>query len=162
LNAIEVALSYERLLEECNLTQEQLSEKVAKSRSNIANHIRLLKLPAEIQVGVRDNLISMGHARALLALSSPEEQISRFNQIIEENLSVRAVENLVKNEPIVPKNSTVKSSGLNDSQKVFSEFLGDRLSAKVSIQKSENGSGKLSVHFNSESDLNRIIELLKH
>ena len=162
MNAIEVALSYERLLEECNLTQEQLSEKVAKSRSNIANHIRLLKLPAEIQVGVRDNLISMGHARALLALSSPEEQISRFNQIIEENLSVRAVENLVKNEPIVPKNSTVKSSGLNDSQKVFSEFLGDRLSAKVSIQKSENGSGKLSVHFNSESDLNRIIELLKH
>jgi ParB family chromosome partitioning protein len=162
LNAIEVALSYERLLEECNLTQEQLSEKVAKSRSNIANHIRLLKLPAEIQVGVRDNLISMGHARALLALSSPEEQISRFNQIIEENLSVRAVENLVKNEPILPKNSAVKSSGLNDSQKVFSEFLGDRLSAKVSIQKSENGSGKLSVHFNSESDLNRIIELLKH
>jgi ParB family chromosome partitioning protein len=162
LNAIEVALSYERLLEECNLTQEQLSEKVAKSRSNIANHIRLLKLPAEIQVGVRDNLISMGHARALLALSSPEKQISRFNQIIEENLSVRAVENLVKNEPIVPKNSAVKSSGLNDSQKVFSEFLGDRLSAKVSIQKSENGSGKLSVHFNSESDLNRIIELLKH
>jgi ParB family chromosome partitioning protein len=104
----------------------------------------------------------MGHARALLALSSPEKQISRFNQIIEENLSVRAVENLVKNEPIVPKNSAVKSSGLNDSQKVFSEFLGDRLSAKVSIQKSENGSGKLSVHFNSESDLNRIIELLKH
>jgi ParB family chromosome partitioning protein len=74
LNAIEVALSYQRLLDECDLTQEQLSEKVAKSRSNIANHIRLLKLPAEIQVGVRDNLISMGHARALLAISSTEEQ----------------------------------------------------------------------------------------
>jgi ParB family chromosome partitioning protein len=161
LNAIEVALSYERLLEECNLTQEQLSEKVAKSRSNIANHIRLLKLPAEIQVGVRDNLISMGHARALLALSSPEEQIARFNQIIDENLSVRAVENLVKKEPAIPKNPIGKTVNLNASQKVFKEFLGDRLSAKVSIQKSGNGSGKLSVHFNSESDLNRIIELLK-
>jgi ParB family chromosome partitioning protein len=161
LNAIEVALSYERLLEECNLTQEQLSEKVAKSRSNIANHIRLLKLPAEIQVGVRDNLISMGHARALLSLLSTEEQLERYNQIIEENLSVRAVENLVKNKPTIPKIPSVKTSNLSTNQKVFKEFLGDRLSAKVSIQKSENGIGKLSVHFNSESDLNRIIELLK-
>lgn len=161
LNAIEVALSYERLLEECNLTQEQLSEKVAKSRSNIANHIRLLKLPAEIQVGVRDNLISMGHARALLALSSAEEQIARFNQIIEENLSVRAIESLVKNEPAVNKTPIAKASVLNTNQKVFKEFLSDRLSAKVSIQKTGTGTGKLSVHFNSESDLNRIIELLK-
>ncbi|MBM3186218.1 MAG: ParB/RepB/Spo0J family partition protein [Bacteroidetes bacterium] len=161
LNAIEVALSYERLLEECNLTQEQLSEKVAKSRSNIANHIRLLKLPTEIQVGVRDNLISMGHARALLALSSPEEQITRFNQIIEENLSVRAIESLVKNEPVVTKTPVTKASFLNSNQKVFKEFLSDRLSAKVSIQKTGTGTGKLSVYFNSESDLNRIIELLK-
>jgi ParB family chromosome partitioning protein len=161
LNAIEVALSYERLLEECNLTQEQLSEKVAKSRSNIANHIRLLKLPAEIQVGVRDNLISMGHARALLALSSKEEQISRFNQIIAENLSVRAIETLVKDIPPAAKKPSVKSSSLNASQRVFKEFLGDRLSAKISIQKSENGSGKLNIYFDSESDLSRIIELLK-
>jgi ParB family chromosome partitioning protein len=163
LNAIEVALSYERLLEECNLTQEQLSDKVAKSRSNIANHIRLLKLPAEIQVGVRDNLISMGHARALLALPSSDAQITLFNEIIEENLSVRAIESLVKsNLEKTTKKSSVKSLGLNPSQKVFKEFFGDRLSAKVSIQKAENGSGKLSVHFSSESDLNRIIELLKH
>ena len=161
LNAIEVALSYERLLEECNLTQEQLSEKVAKSRSNIANHIRLLKLPAEIQVGVRDNLISMGHARALLALSNKEEQISRFNQIIVENLSVRAIETLVKDIPPAAKKPLVKTSSLNANQSVFKEFLGDRLSAKVSIQKSENGSGKLNIYFDSESDLSRIIELLK-
>ena len=161
LNAIEVAMSYVRLLEECNLTQEQLSEKVAKSRSNIANHIRLLKLPAEIQVGVRDNLISMGHARALLSLASAEEQISRYNQIINENLSVRAVESLVRNNPIVPKKASVNQSNLNQIQKVFKEFLSDRLSAKVSIQKSGTGGGKVSVHFDSESDLNRIIELLK-
>jgi ParB family chromosome partitioning protein len=162
LNAIEVALSYERLLEECDLTQEQLSEKVAKSRSNIANHIRLLKLPAEIQVGVRDNLISMGHARALLSLTSADEQLAKYKQIIEENLSVRAIENLVKNVALPTKKSSVKSTGLNQSHKVFKDFIGNRLSTKVSIQKSENGSGKLSIHFNSESDLNRIIELLKH
>jgi ParB family chromosome partitioning protein len=162
LNAIEVALSYERLLEECDLTQEQLSEKVAKSRSNIANHIRLLKLPAEIQVGVRDNLISMGHARALLSITSVEEQLSKYKQIIEENLSVRAIENLVKNVALPTKKTAGKSAGLNQSHKVFKDFIGNRLSTKVSIQKSENGSGKLSIHFNSESDLNRIIELLKH
>lgn len=162
LNAIEVALSYERLLEECDLTQEQLSEKVAKSRSNIANHIRLLKLPAEIQVGVRDNLISMGHARALLSLSSADEQLTKYKQIIEESLSVRAIENLVKNVVLPTKKTSVKSIGLNQSHKVFKDFIGNRLSTKVSIQKSENGSGKLSIHFNSESDLNRIIELLKH
>jgi ParB family chromosome partitioning protein len=161
LNAIEVALSYERLLQECNLTQEQLSEKVAKSRSNIANHIRLLKLPAEIQVGVRDNMISMGHARALLALPNPEEQIARYNQIIFENLSVRAIESLVKNDPIAQKKTSVKSSNLNQTHSVFKEFLSDRLSAKVSIQKTETGNGKISVHFDSDSDLNRIIELLK-
>jgi ParB family chromosome partitioning protein len=161
LNAIEVALSYERLLEECNLTQEQLSEKVAKSRSNIANHIRLLKLPAPIQIGVRDNLITMGHARALLALTHPEEQLARYNQIIEESLSVRAIESLVKNGPVTPGKSSGKSMNLNQNQKAFKDFLSDRLSAKVSIQKAVNGSGKLSIHFNSENDLNRIFELLK-
>ncbi len=162
LNAIEVALSFERLLEECNLTQEQLSEKVAKSRSSIANHIRLLKLPAEIQVGVRDSLISMGHARALVSLSNEEEQLKRYNQIISEQLSVRDIESLLKSSP---KKTTVSSSAksieLNSSQKVFKDFLGERLSAKVAIQKTKNGNGKLSIQFDSESDLNRIIELLK-
>jgi ParB family chromosome partitioning protein len=163
LNAIEVALSYERLLEECNLTQEQLSEKVAKSRSSIANHIRLLKLPAEIQVGVRDNLISMGHARALVSLSTEEEQLNRYLQIINEQLSVRDIESLLKKPAIksLTPSSSSKSIGLNSAQKVFKDFLGDRLSAKVAIQKSKNGNGKLSIQFNSESDLNRIIELLK-
>ena len=86
LNAIEIAVSYERLLEECNFTQEQLSEKIAKSRSNIANHIRLLKLPIEIQSAVRDNLVSMGHARALVSVVDLEEQMTAFHQIITEKL----------------------------------------------------------------------------
>ena len=96
LNAIEIAVSYERLLEECNFTQEQLSEKIAKSRSNIANHIRLLKLPVEIQSAVRDNLLSMGHARALLPIGDLEEQMAAFHKIITEKLSVRETENLMK------------------------------------------------------------------
>ena len=95
LNAIEVAFSYERLIDECKLTQEQLSEKVAKSRSHIANHIRLLKLPASIQAGVRDQVITMGHARALLSITDEKEQLIAFQQIIDESLSVRAVEQLV-------------------------------------------------------------------
>ena len=96
-----------------------------------------------------------------MEISSTEEQIARFNQIIEENLSVREVENLVKTQPTNLKNLKGQTSNLNSNQKVFKDFLGDRLSAKVSIQIAGNGSGKLSVHFNSENDLNRIIELLK-
>lgn len=163
LNAIEVALSYERLLDECNLTQEQLSEKVAKSRSNISNYIRLLKLPAEIQVGVRDNLISMGHARALVSLPSEKDQLEHFHQIIKEQLSVRDIESVLKKSP--QKNqisiSSLKSKGLNTQERFFKDFLGDKLSAKVSIQKTKNGNGKLSIQFDSESDMYRIIELLK-
>ena len=96
LNAIEVALSYQRLLDECSLTQDQLSQKLSKSRSSITNHIRLLKLPADIQAGVRDNLITMGHARALVSAGDEALQISIFNQILLDSLSVRDVEILIR------------------------------------------------------------------
>lgn len=165
LNAIEVAISYQRLIEECKLTQEQLSEKIAKSRSNIANYLRLLKLPVEIQAGVRDNLISMGHARALVTIPDEAEQIRRFNLIIAENLSVRDTENLSKGETkTTASTNTTKSSSkaLNPSQEAVKNFLADRFSTKVSIEKAAKGNGKLVLHFNSESDLNRLIELLKN
>lgn len=165
LNAIEVAISYQRLIEECKLTQEQLSEKIAKSRSNIANYLRLLKLPVEIQAGVRDNLISMGHARALVTIPDEAEQIRRFNLIITENLSVRDTENLSKGETKTSASTnTTKSSSkaLNPSQEAVKNFLADRFSTKVSIEKAAKGNGKLVLHFNSESDLNRLIELLKN
>jgi len=165
LNAIEVAISYQRLIEECKLTQEQLSEKIAKSRSNIANYLRLLKLPVEIQAGVRDNQISMGHARALVTIPDEAEQIRRFNLIISENLSVRDVENLSKGETkTVSNTSTSKPSSttLNPSQEAIKNFIADRFSTKVSIEKAAKGNGKLVLHFNSESDLNRLIELLKN
>src|SRR5690606_5398987 len=96
LNAIEVALSYQRLIEECSLTQEQLSQKVAKSRASITNHLRLLKLPVEIQLGVIEGKISMGHARALVSAGTEQEQLEVYHKILEENLTVRDVENSVK------------------------------------------------------------------
>jgi ParB family chromosome partitioning protein len=165
LNAIEVAISYQRLIEECKLTQEQLSEKIAKSRSNIANYLRLLKLPVEIQAGVRDNLISMGHARALVTIPDEAEQIRRFNLIISENLSVRDIENLSKNgtkSVTTASSSKPSSKPLNPSQEAIKNFIADRFSTKVSIEKAAKGNGKLVLHFNSESDLNRLIELLKN
>jgi ParB family chromosome partitioning protein len=162
LNAIEVAISYERLIDECKLTQEQLSEKVAKSRSHIANHIRLLKLPASIQAGVRDQKISMGHARALLSITDEKEQLKAYQQIIDESLSVRAVELLVK-PAVVGAQPTNKSSKmeLNSSEQVFAAFLSDKLGTKVSIDKTDTGKGKVLVHFASEAELTRVMALLK-
>jgi len=161
LNAIEVAISYERLIDECKLTQEQLSEKVAKSRSHIANHVRLLKLPAVIQAGVRDQVISMGHARALLSIADEKEQLIAYQQIIDDSLSVRAVEQLVK--PTTTAAPTkVKSAkvSLTKTESVFASFLSDKLGAKVTIDKSDGGKGKVQVHFKSEAELNRVMALL--
>lgn len=165
LNSIEVALSYQRLITECNLTQEQLSQKISKSRSSITNHIRLLKLPAIIQLGVRDGLVSMGHARALVSAGEEQFQVLLYQRIIDNNLSVRELEVLIregfKAEELndEPKEKA-PSPALNKSQETFKSFLGDRVSAKVDIKKNNLGSGKIMITFNSEVDLNRIIEIL--
>lgn len=168
LNAIEIALSYSRLIEECELTQDQLSQKVAKSRSNITNHLRLLKLPADIQAGVRNNLISMGHARALVSAGDEALQIAIFSKIIDEDLSVREVESLIRDGQIeeteTPISTGAKTSKnvvkLSDKQRVFREHLSDKLSTKIEIKKSTSGNGKIILNFSSEVDLNRIIEIL--
>jgi ParB family chromosome partitioning protein len=161
LNAIEIGISYQRLIEECALTQEQLGEKIAKSRSNVTNHLRLLKLPAAIQAGVRDGLISMGHARALVSVADEAEQMRRFNQIHQDGLSVRDLEQLLKKPktqaPITNLNVSTKLSSL---QMVFIEELEKRLAANVSIQKNGKGQGKLIVPFKSDDDFKRIISLL--
>ena len=161
LNAIEIGISYQRLIEECALTQEQLGEKIAKSRSNVTNHLRLLKLPAAIQAGVRDGLISMGHARALVSVADEAEQMRRFNQIHQDGLSVRELEQLLKKPktqaPITNLNVSTKLSSL---QMVFIEELEKRLAANVSIQKNGKGQGKLIVPFKSDDDFKRIISLL--
>lgn len=166
LNAIEVALSYQRLIEECSLTQDQLSQKIAKSRSSITNHLRLLKLPVDIQAAVRDNQISMGHARALVSVSDEEHQMAIYIRIAEEGLSVRDTEALVREGYVEPRDpGTVqtrnrKGAEITDKQFVFKEHLSDKLSTRIEIKKSPAGSGKILVNFNSEVDLNRIIELL--
>jgi ParB family chromosome partitioning protein len=165
LNAIEVALSYSRLIEECSLTQDELSQKVAKSRSSITNHLRLLKLPAEIQASVRDNSISMGHARALVSVGDEAIQLAIHGRVIEDGLSVRDTEALVREGYVEPRSSTPSSTdrvaiAVSEKQFTFKEHLSDRLSARVDIRKSATGGGKIVVNFNSEVDLNRIIELL--
>lgn len=165
LNAIEVALSYQRLIDECALTQEQMSQKISKSRSSITNHLRLLKLPALIQLGVRDNQISMGHARALVSAGDEDFQLALFNRIVEDNLSVRELETLIREgaDPVSGETTKRDKSGspeLSNAQQTFRSFFGDRVSAKVEIKKSNLGSGKIMINFNSEVDLNRIIEIL--
>jgi ParB family chromosome partitioning protein len=152
LNAIEIALSYERLLSECELTQEELSEKISKSRSNIANYIRLLKLPSEIQAGLRDRQISMGHARALLAIDSAEEQLIQFRAIIADKLSVRAVEEKVKNE----KSKSTKAHPAVETKKDLSKYY----DTPIKISQSANGSGKILMNFSSEEEFQRLIKLL--
>jgi ParB family transcriptional regulator, chromosome partitioning protein len=161
LNAIEIALSYDRLIQECSLTQEQLSQKLAKSRSGIANFLRLLKLPATIQAGVRDGKISMGHARALLSSENEAEMLEKYQHILDANLSVREVETLTKNSSKSPVFQPVEKIALTKNQAVFKDFLSDRLSTKVNIVKSKTGSGKISFNFSSEAELNRIIQTLK-
>ncbi|MFN5444670.1 MAG: ParB/RepB/Spo0J family partition protein [Crocinitomicaceae bacterium] len=164
LNAIEVALSYARLIEECNLTQEEMSKKIAKSRSSITNHLRLLKLPALIQKGVRDKKISMGHARALVSVNEEARQIEIYNKIIENELSVRDVEHLIKDnnssDNYIKSTAPVKKKPLSETQKTFCYFLGDKISSKVDVKKANNGNGQIIIHFDSEVDLNRIIEIL--
>ena len=161
LNAIEIGISYQRLIEECSLTQEQLGEKIAKSRSNVTNHLRLLKLPAAIQAGVRDGLISMGHARALVSVADEAEQMRRFNQIHQDGLSVRELEQLLKKpKNQAPINNLNVSTKLSSLQMVFIEELEKRLAANVSIQKNGKGQGKLIVPFKSDDDFKRIISLL--
>lgn len=166
LDAIEVAISYQRLIEECKLTQEALSGKVGKKRATISNYLRLLRLPAEIQAGIRLNKISMGHARALITIENTDKQLGAFNRVLDEGLSVRQTELLVqeaKPASSAPASSTTRNKevplSLSD-QKIKSELI-DHFSAKVGLRKQSNGSGKIEIYFKSEDEFQRIIDLLE-
>ncbi|MEC8514069.1 MAG: ParB/RepB/Spo0J family partition protein [Bacteroidota bacterium] len=154
LNAIEIALSYQRLIDECNLSQEELGKKVSKNRSTVANFLRLLKLPIEIQKALRDDKITMGHARALLALSNEKEMLLTLNEILENNLSVRAVEEKRK--------SQVKSLNtplaLSRYELRMQNNMAYQLSSKVNIKKKASGKGQIIISFNNQEDLNRILD----
>lgn len=163
LDPIEIALSYQRLIEEIQLTQEQMSERVGKKRSTISNYLRLLKLDPIIQTGIRDGFISMGHGRAIITIENHEAQTSIYQKIVSENLSVRETETLVKKyqEGVKP---TVKAKKTNPSFEITSnhkQAFVDFFGAKVAVKVVGKGKGEISIPFYSEEDLNRIIKLIQ-
>ncbi|WP_248722274.1 ParB/RepB/Spo0J family partition protein [Seonamhaeicola sp. ML3] len=162
LDPIEIALSYQRLIDEINLTQEQLSERVGKKRSTITNYLRLLKLDPIVQTGMRDGFISMGHGRALISIEDPTIQLDVYEKVLEKELSVRATENLIRN--LNDPSSSVSSSTNEDIPKyikkgvnLFSEYFGHKIDVKVS----KNGKGKITIPFHSEEDFIRIKKLIQ-
>ncbi len=163
LNSIEVALSYQALMDECNLTQEQLSEKVGKNRSTITNYLRLLKLPAEVQLDIRDEKISMGHARAIINIDTPEKQIDIVRQIIEKDLSVREVETLVREMNVSPviKQKIKKNATLPIPHQSFSNFYAQKLNTKIEVKRNKKGKGSILIHFSSDKDFERILAELE-
>ncbi len=166
LDPIEIALSYQRLIDEIQLTQEQMSDRVGKKRSTITNYLRLLKLDPIIQTGIRDGFISMGHGRALITIEDHEAQLEIYHKVIMENLSVRETETLVKEYQEGVQNAALQKENpkkkmlytISDNQKrVFTNFFG----AKVDVKIAASGKGKISVPFHSAEDLERILKLLE-
>ncbi len=162
LDAIEIAISFQRLLEECNLTQESLAHRVAKKRSTVANYLRLLNLPAEIQLALREKKVSMGHARALAGIEDEKLLKKIFLQILEKDLSVRQVEELARagNKSAQKRIPQTKTPDLSFEQQKIQEDIEHLLGTNVLIQKSTAGSGKIVISYNSDSDLQRIADLL--
>lgn len=164
LDPIEIALSYQRLIDEIQLTQEQMSERVGKKRSTITNYLRLLKLDPIIQTGIRDGFISMGHGRAIINIEDQDVQTDIYQKIVSQNLSVRETEALVKNyqDSIKPAASKVAKKAAtfavaDEQKKAFTNFFGSKIEVKVA----GNGKGKITIPFHSEEDFNRIIKLIK-
>lgn len=160
LDAIEIALSYQRLLDEINLTQEQLSHRVGKDRSSITNYLRLLKLDPIIQTGIRDGMISMGHGRAIIAIDDVEKQLEIYEKVIAENLSVRETESLIRSlkKPAAKK---VKKAELPNDYKKAQKHFSEHLHSKVEIKRSKNGKGKIIIDFNSDNDFERLRKLFE-
>ena len=160
LDPIEVALSYQRLIDEIQLTQEELSTRVGKQRSTVTNYLRLLKLDPILQTGMRDGFISMGHGRAMINVENTEDQLAIYEKILSEKLSVRQTEDLVKNLKSTtiakPKKKQIPPY-IKTSIKDISEYFGHKIDVSVNT----NGKGKISIPFHSEEDFNRIKNLLK-
>lgn len=171
LNAIEIALSYQRLLSECSLRQEDLGDRVGKNRSTVTNYLRLLKLPPDIQIGLRDADISMGHARALISIEDPQQQLALFRRIVAEDLSVRRVEELVRGGfgkmPAAGANGA--KSAPEPAQPVVpvaelrrtERFLADRFGSRVQVRPGPQGRGEIKIAFDSVEDMQRILHILQ-
>tara|TARA_Y100001972_G_scaffold129212_1_gene195263 strand:+ start:5385 stop:6284 length:900 start_codon:yes stop_codon:yes gene_type:complete len=162
LNAIEVALSYQRLISECNLSQEELATNVGKNRTTVTNYLRLLKLPPDIQIALRDGLISMGHARAIINIENVDLQLDLFKRIIKEQLSVRKVEQLVRAglQQNQNKDTTSDESGVSNEINKLQTRLVSHFGTKVSIKANKDNKGEIKIPFTSADDLNRILDIL--
>lgn len=162
LNAIEIALTFKKLIDQYSLTQERLSERIGKKRATIANFLRLLRLPAEVQLGLRDKRVDMGHARALLSIDDPTLQLRLYNRIVKEGLSVRKVEELVKamrsenSDPMAAKESKKSSSAEFD---LLGTHMSQRFNTPVSFTCNKSGRGKITFSFRNESELERLIAI---
>jgi len=162
LDPIEISLSYQRLIEEIEITQEVLSDRVGKSRSTITNYLRLLKLDPIIQTGMRDRFISMGHGRAIINIENSKEQLYIYEKVISENLSVRETEALVRNLKIKPKKKTlIKKTVLPNYLKTAKKELSKYLDSPVTIKNSAINKGNITITFNNKKDFYRILNLLK-
>ena len=163
LDPIEIALSYQRLIDEIQLTQEQMSERVGKKRSTIANYLRLLKLDPIIQTGIRDGFISMGHGRAIINIENQDIQADIYQKIVSQNLSVRDTEALVKNyqESLKPKPETKAKTTSFEIAEAHKNTFNSYFGTKVDVKVAGNGKGKITIPFHSEEDFNRIIKLIK-
>lgn len=162
LNAIEVALSFQRMIDECNLRQDELGERVSKNRSTVTNYLRLLKLPPSIQASIRDNQISMGHARALISVPEVEKQLFIHQEILNKGLSVRKVEELVRAlQEAKPAKPGKKAAGQSFQFQKIEDELATKFATRVKLSvNADKGKGSIQIPFNSEDDLNRILELL--
>jgi len=169
LNAIEIALSYQRLLSECDLRQEDLGERVGKNRSTVTNYLRLLKLPPAIQIGLRDAVIGMGHARALVSIDTPERQVELFQRIVAEDLSVRRVEEIVRGGFGRPASAGPSSNGRPQPTPVVpvaelrraERQLTDHFGSRVQLRPTPQGRGEIKISFDSVEDMQRILHILQ-
>ena len=159
LNAIEVAISYQRLIDECNMTQEEVSEKVGKSRSAVANFLRLLKLPAEVQIAIRDGHITMGHARALININDKEEQLKLLQQIIMEEMNVRQTEELAEKAKNPEAKERKQTNFIPEHFKSSIKKLSQTLNTKVKVKRDIKGHGSVVIDFKDEAEFDRIMEL---
>jgi ParB family chromosome partitioning protein len=164
LNAIEIGISYKRLVDECSLSQDDVSKRVGKERSTVTNYMRLLKLPPEIQVAVRDNIITMGHARAIVSVDDPVQQLAIFREIMNKQMSVRETESTVRKSSVrkTKKNPDAAQGNLPFEFRKIQNVLTSQLESKVEIKLSGKSSGKIIIPFDSSDDLNRILEKLNY
>ncbi len=165
LNPIEIGLSYKRLMEECNLKQDEVGDRVGKNRSTVTNYLRLLKLPDSVQLALKEGKISMGHARAIINVEDPKKQEWMLEQMLANELSVRSVENLVReeNNKTTEAKSNKAAAKPNKSETLveYQKSLSDRFNTKISIKADDKGRGNIKIPFRSQAELQRILDLMQ-